>query len=736
MQGTIAYFRQHLGTGARAAAVGVLYFIAAKLSLAFAIPPGYASPLWPPSGLALAACLLAGTGVWPGIWIGAALVNLTVEQSLLAAVLIGTGNTLEALCGFALIRRWNAQRLETAGDALAFVLAAAACSLIAPTVAAIPIALGHTLPWRELSLNWFTWWQGDMTGILIVTPLVLAWTARNEWNWSAARTFEAAAGAILTVGVTQLVFGSSVSREATAWLPYLVVPFVLWAGLRFTQREVTTAVACMCALAVWHTVNGRGPLVAGDPLVSLQALLAFVITLVVTGLVLGTALQERRDAMRTLRERYDELEARVRERTRELQGANASLQEELARRIQLEHGLQESEQRFRLMTESVVDYAIYMFDPRGRVMSWNAGAQRTKGYSAREIIGEPVARFYLPEDVQDGAPQKAMEQAALAGRVEHEGWRVRKDGSTFWASVTTTAIRDADGLLIGFSNVTRDLTERKRYESELLRAKLAAEHASREKSEFLANMSHELRTPLNSLLILARMLAENSSGNLTERQVKFAETIHDSGIDLLALINDLLDLARIESGAGLSIAIAPLELRVLRGYIESMFRHVAETKRLAFDVRIAPELPPVLDTDAQRLQQVLRNLLANAFKFTREGRVRLDVGPAKAGWTPGLEHLDRAAHVISFSVTDTGIGIQPDQLGHIFQAFQQGDEFTRREFGGTGLGLSITRELVRLLRGDIAVVSTPGRGSTFTLYLPLVPSEVATAEAAAAQPTS
>jgi PAS domain S-box-containing protein len=735
LQASSAIFRQHLGTGARVAALAVLYFVTAKLSLAFAIPPGYASPLWPPSGLALAACLLMGPGIWPGIWLGATAANLTVEHSLFAAVLIGTGNTLEAICGYALLRKWSAQRLETTSDALTFLVVAAVCSLVAASIAGLPLWLSHALPWSELVTNWFTWWQGDLTGILIVTPLALAWASRVRPSWSAARIFEAACGATLTLGTTQLVFGSDATRQTLAWLPYLVVPFVLWAGLRFTQREVTTAVACVCALAVWHTVNGRGPLATGGQLISLEALLAFVITLVVTGLVLGTALQERRDAMRILRERYDQLEARVHERTRELQAVNASLQEELARRIQLEHGLQESEQRFRLMTESVVDYAIYMFDPRGRVMSWNAGAQRTKGYTAREIIGEPVSRFYLPEDVQDSVPQKAMEQAALAGRLETEGWRVRKDGSTFWASVTTTAIRDSDGLLIGFSNVTRDLTEFKRNESELLRAKLAAEQASREKSEFLANMSHELRTPLNSLLILARMLAENSAGNLTERQVKFAQTIHDSGMDLLALINDLLDLARIESGAGLSIVIAPLELRVLRGYIEGTFRHVAEAKSLYFALRISAALPPVIQTDAQRLQQVLRNLLANAFKFTREGGVRLEVAPAKSGWTPGVEALDRAAEVIAFTVTDSGIGIQPEQLGHIFQAFQQGDEFTRREFGGTGLGLSITRELVRLLRGDITVDSTPGKGSTFTLYLPLVRSATPASERTA-QPTS
>jgi PAS domain S-box-containing protein len=654
------------------ALLGLIYFFAAKASLAVAIPPGYATAIWPPSGIALGALLLGGTGLWPGVWLGSFAANYAMQDgAIVAPAVIACASALQAYAIATLIRRHvgvprRFVRVRQVGAFVGFVVCGA---IIAPTVALLPLTLIHPLG-ADLAVNWWTWWQGDACGMLIFAPLILTWSVGGI-PWTPRQAIEAAVFAALLVLAGDVVFGSGLART------FILMPFIIWAAFRFGQREVTTASALICGVALWHTLQGEvGPFSDLPRNEMLLVLLAFVSTVVVTGLMLCAVLAQL-DAAR------EELEQSVRERT-----------------------LAESERRLGLMVESVVDYAIFMLDAGGCVATWNAGAQRIKGYSAAEITGLHFSRFYPREDVAAGRPERALGIAAREGRYEEEGWRVRKDGTAFWASVVISAVRDGDGRLIGFAKVTRDLTERKRGEAELVRAKVEAEKASESKSQFLANMSHELRTPLNSLLILARLLADNVGGNLNEKQVRFAQTIYASGMDLLALINDLLDLAKIEAGALTALHVEATPFADLRDEIEGTFREIARQKKLAFEISVAPGLPESVRTDPTRLKQILKNLLANAFKFTREGAVELRIEPRGAGQ-------------VAFAVKDSGIGIAPDKREIIFEAFQQADGSTSREYGGTGLGLSISRELARLLGGRLELDSEPGKGSTFTLVLPL-----------------
>jgi HAMP domain-containing protein/signal transduction histidine kinase/DNA-binding response OmpR family regulator len=264
--------------------------------------------------------------------------------------------------------------------------------------------------------------------------------------------------------------------------------------------------------------------------------------------------------------------------------------------------------------------------------------------------------------------------------------------------------------------------ERKNQEIEYARRSLEekAEQlalTSKYKSEFLANMSHELRTPLNSLLILSKLLSENSDGNLTTKQVDFANTIHESGSDLLELINDILDLSKIESGT-INIDVTDVICDEVRQSIERNFRQVAESKHLAFEIEVADDVPKSFRTDSKRLQQVLKNLLSNAFKFTESGKVTLQIKTVKDGWSSDRTSLNSSEQVLAFSVVDSGIGIPLDKQKIIFEAFQQADGSTSRKYGGTGLGLPISREIANLLGGELKVWSAPGEGSTFTLFMP------------------
>jgi hypothetical protein len=434
----------------------------------------------------------------------------------------------------------------------------------------------------------------------------------------------------------------------------------------------------------------------------------------------------------------------------------AKVTRDLTQRREAEEALRESEERFRLLVEGVRDYAIFMLDPSGRVATWNEGAERIKGYRAKEIIGQHFSKFYPQEDIDAKKPERELEIASRTGKYEEEGWRVRKNGELFWASVLITAIRNKSGELIGFGKVTRDLTERRaaeqrsladarrvaaeeaarveaeRRESEFreLAAKLTAQtkeleartseaeearhradesraradEANRAKSQFLAAMSHELRTPLNAIGGYAELLALGVSGPVTPQQTEQLGRIKRSQDHLLGIINDILNFSKIEAGQ-LNYDIGPVVLKEVIDSVVLMTTPQARAKGVRFDDKGCD--PSIIAlADRAKVEQIVLNLVSNAVKFT------------DAGGSISMSCQRQTDDRVMLIVRDTGSGIPDDKREAVFEPFVQVGRTLTSTREGAGLGLAISRDLARAMGGDITLKSEVGVGSEFTLLLP------------------
>lgn len=395
----------------------------------------------------------------------------------------------------------------------------------------------------------------------------------------------------------------------------------------------------------------------------------------------------------------------------------ATVIRDLSARRAHEEELRRSEERFRLLVEGVADYAIFMLDVNGLVATWNVGAERIKGYTAAEIVGQHFSNFYPADTRATGWPEYELQMAAEKGSFIDEGWRVRKDGTTFWASVTITALRDSGGRLIGFAKLTRDLTERKRAEAaeaaskqrdDILNAernaRMEAQLAARAKDEFLTTLSHELRTPLSAIMGWTQILLRQEMAMSVEHR-HAVHVIDRNARAQVQLINDLLDLSRILSGK-LRLDIRQISFSdVVTAAVESA-KPAADAKDIRLKVMLDP-IQTVVSGDSDRLQQVVWNLLSNAIKFTpKEGQVQV--------------LLQRVNSNLELSVSDSGIGIAEDFLPYVFDRFSQRDGSAARSRGGLGLGLAITKQLTELHGGSVVATSDgEGKGSTFFVRLPI-----------------
>jgi len=674
--------------------LAAVYFLAARFGLALAFAHTSISPVWPPTGIALASTLIWGYRVWPGILLGAFMANAVLTPvSLPVAAAIALGNTLEALTGRFLVQHvlQSSYPFDRADRCFKFVLLGGLSCVVSATIGVASLCLGGFAAWTDFPFLWGTWWLGDTTGLLLVAPLVLALLHGENITWKPRRVIEVLALLVSLLILTQLVFGGWFHTQVLQYaLAFTLLPFFMWAGFRFGLRIAMSAMLFVSAVGIWGTIHGVGPFVRADLNESLVLLQSLIGVCAITILGMTAVLAERNETEQVVNSLNRILQQRV--------GAGA---QELTAVLR---ALKDSEERFRLLVDNVQDYAVFMLDRNGWIASWNTGAERIKGYQATEIIGRHYSCFYTPEDVLTGRPQSNLIAAAGAGRTEDEGWRVRKDGSRFWANVVITAIRDSKGEVQGFAKVTRDMTahmtaEAERKQSEMLLSKQNEEliQINAELERFAYVASHDLKEPLRMITGHLGLLSKRYHAMLDKDAVDFINFAVDGAKRMEVLITDLLTYSR----------MGPRQKKNEEIDCEKLFSRSVMDLKTAIDesgAEVTHDPLPTLRADRSQLGQVFSNLIGNAIKYRGEERHKVHVSAIRlrGEWR--------------FSVSDNGIGMDPQYQERIFLLFQW--LHTRTEYPGTGIGLAICKKVIDGHGGRIWVESEIGKGSTFYFTIP------------------
>lgn len=679
--------RTRLLYAAELLALAALYVGAARIGLAIDAVAGFATLVWAPSGIALAALLLRGHRLWPGVLVGAFVANALTGAPVLVALGIATGNTLEALVGAYALRRIPGFRasLDRVIDALGLiVLAGVLSTVISATIGVASLHMGGIVSTAELGRAWRAWWVGDVIGDLLVAPAILVWAARPAVRPASRHLVETIALVLAVIVIGFLVFRTRTDAFHQA---YLIFPLLVWAALRYGPRGAASAALAVSIIAVWGTATGRGPFVQTALYDSLFALQAFMGVTAATFLVLGSSIAERRAAIRE---------------------ARAAIAEQ--QRLHAERDI--AHQRLvTVLEQSPIGIGIAEA-PGGRFVFLNEEAARLLGRRPRfssasgefptgEVTGlDPHGRVMAPHEWP-------------LARALHHGETVRNaiirivrtDDTTVEIASNAAPVRDGSGRVIAGIVIFWDVTAERLAEQELRHAHETVAAANRAKAEFFAVMSHELRTPLNAISGYVEVMTMGIQGPITPQQQDSLERIQRNQQHLLSVIEDVLVFAKLEADR-LPLELEVVQVREALDELDALVRPALQRKELELTCDACDSTLSVV-ADPEKLRQILLNVVGNAIKFTPAGG-RVRVGAVRDGET------------VRISVSDTGIGIPEDQLPRIFEPFFQVERGPTRRYAGVGLGLSIASDLTRAMRGDVQVVSRVDEGTTVSIVLPAV----------------
>ena len=664
------------------------YFAAGRLGLSLAYVNESASAVWPATGIALAAALLLGRGVWPAILAGAFLVNLSNLYAPLPSLGIAIGNTAEMLAAYWLLHRGTRGNVTDVFNRttriLLYLLAAAAGAAIAASVGTLVLLAAGLAGGAQPSTVWLTWWAGDLSGALLVAPTIVTWAVSPRASLKPRRLIEAAVMVAVVSAAAYFVFGPTPAGVRRFPLMFLILPVLLWAALRFGPRGATFAMLVAATMATAGTLQGYGPFVRGEPNVSLLLLQAYLGVKMIVMLSLAAEAARRQTVEREMRVLNADLTARVAARTEELQRLHGRLVE----------------------AQEVAHIGSWEWDVAANSVWWSDEMYRVYGLPP----GSPIdyERYLSLVHPDDRASVQAMvgRSGETGEPFAFEHRAVTPDGAIRTLHSRGRVVKGPDGRPIRMLGVGHDVTELKRAEEERIElareqaARREAEEASRMKDYFLATLSHELRTPLNAVLGWTQMLRDRAVDERTRG--KALEAIHRNVMLQAQLVSDILDVARMRSGT-LGIDAQPVALRAVVAGALDVLRPMIESKNVSIAVGVADDI--WVSADPKRLQQVFWNVLSNAVKFTPGGgRVSIE--------------SSAVAERVAVTIRDSGPGIPVDFLPHVFEQFRQADPSLTREHGGLGLGLAISHSLVALHGGTITAANHPDGGAVFTIEVP------------------